>query len=93
MYIPIGKRVLISPIEAANKTESGLVMENSSNTASLPVKGEVLEVGELSQFKKGDIVLFRRFSVDSIKLITEKGEIETFFVDDEDILAIEKNEA
>ena len=86
MYIPIGKRVLISPIEAANKTESGLVMENSSNTASLPVKGEVLEVGELSQFKKGDIVLFRRFSVDMLTMVTPKGEITVNVVDDEDIL-------
>lgn len=90
MLKPIGARVLIQPFQAATQTESGLIMENSSN-ASTPVKGTVIEAGDKSQFKTGDILFFRRFAMDTLKIVTPQGEKEVNLCDDEDVLAIEFN--
>jgi len=89
---PIGARVLIKPYIAADKTSSGLYMETNNNTAAAPVKGEVVEAGDKSQFKKGDTIWFRRYAVDSLKIITSEGEKEVNLVDDEDCLCLETNE-
>ena len=90
MLKPIGKRCLIAPYIAANQTASGIIMENSSNTSNAPVRGTVIEAGNTSQFTKSDEVYFRRYSVESLKTITEKGEQEVMVIDDEDILLLVK---
>jgi len=89
---PIGKRVLIAPYIAADKTESGLFMENNSNTSVATTRGVVMEAGAESQFKKGDELMFRRYAVDELKTITEKGEVVVSLVDDEDVLCLLINE-
>lgn len=86
----VGSRCLIKKYEAANKTESGLILENTATNSAAPVKGTVVSAGDTSRFKEGDVLYFRRYSVDDLKMITEKGEEELTFVEDEDILAIEK---
>ena len=83
---PIGARVLIQPFQSADKTESGLIMENNSNTSAAPTRGIVIEAGDQSRFKKGDELFWRRYSVDELKTITPKGEIIVSVVDDEDVL-------
>ena len=91
MLKPIGARVLIQPFQSADKTESGLIMENNSNTSAAPVKGSVIEAGDKSQFKKGDLLWFRRYAVDTLKVVTPEGEKEVNLVDDEDCLCLETN--
>ena len=86
MIQPIGSRVLITPFKSADKTESGLYMENNSNTSAASVRGTVIGVGDTSRFKLGDDILFRRYSVDILKIVTEKGEEEVMMVDDGDII-------
>ncbi len=90
MIKPLGKRSLVEPYKAANKTESGLIMDNSSTSGSAPVKGTVIEEGTESVLKKGDVIYFRRYSIDELKIITEKGETFVNFVDDDDVLGVEK---
>lgn len=90
MIKPIGQRSLVEPYKAANSTESGLYLDTSTTDGSAPVKGTVLDVGEKSVLQKGDIIYFRRYSVDELKISTEKGEMVVCFVDDEDVLGVEK---
>ena len=85
MIKPAKGVLLISPLQAAAKTESGLIMENNSNTANAPSKGVVVEAGEGCDWKKGDVVFWRRYGVDETKEITEKGETSIFWVDNEDV--------
>ena len=84
--IPVGSRCLVKPFIAADKTESGLVLNNESNVSAAPVRGTVLKAGDKSKFKKGQDLLYRRYSMDSLKMITPKGEETVYFVDDEDVL-------
>lgn len=85
---PLGERCLIKPYEAATQTKSGVVRENSSNTSSAKTAGTVIRKGDKSRFSVGDMVLFRRYSVDDLKYITPEGEQTATLVDDENVLAL-----
>lgn len=96
--IPIGKRCLVKPYQAAEKTESGLLMNNESNVSAAPVKGTVVAAGrgrwwklwlDGSEFQVGDVLYFRRYSIDILKTITEKGEQVVNVVEDADVIAKE----
>ena len=89
---PLGRRCLIKPYQSAEKTTSGLILNNDSNVTAAPVRGTVIRVGDESRFKIGDEVFFRRYSVDSLKTMTPDGEIEVTLVDDDDCLATEIDE-
>ena len=86
--IPVGKRVLIKPYEAASKSASGLVMENNSNTSAAPVRGTIMAVGDESKFKVGMEILYTRYSTYKCVIITPEGEKEFIIVEDEDCLAV-----
>lgn len=89
---PVGARSLVRPHQAAHQTESGLIMDNTSNTAAAPIRGTIIAVGDTSTFKVGDLIMWRRYSVDDLKFITEKGEEVVSLVSDEDVLAKITNE-
>ncbi len=84
---PVGPRCLVKVYESASQSASGLFLDNTSNASAAPVMGTVLAAGEESNFKQGDEVLFRRYSVDVLKIITEQGEQTIHLIEDEDILA------
>ena len=85
---PVGSRYLVKPFQAATTTESGLARENSSNSTAVPSRGTILAAGDTCKLKVGDEVYFRRYSLDILKSVTEKGEQETHLVDEEDVLAV-----
>lgn len=87
---PVGPRIVIRPHESSSVSESGLVMSNSSNTATGKVLGEIVETSPESKFKDmiGKKVLFRRYSIDELKFITQKGEQTVHLVDDDEVLAL-----
>ena len=85
---PVGEVCLLLPAEAATKSTAGLVMENSSNAAAAPVLGDIISAGDKSRFKKGQQVLYTRYSTFKCVIITPDGEKEFTLVNDEDILAI-----
>lgn len=88
---PLGTRVLLKEIESEETTKSGIVLP--SNAKEKPYMAEVLEVGpgeikdgeEIKMYvKKGDKVLYGKYSGTEIKLDDQKYLI----VKQEDILAI-----
>ena len=88
---PVGKIVLIEPYKSAEKSTAGLVMEHSSNVSAAPVRGTIVAAGDESKFKKGQDVLYTRYSTFRCVVITPDGEKEFTLIEDEDILAIIKN--
>lgn len=88
---PLGSRVLLKEIESEETTKSGIVLP--SNAKEKPYIAEVIEVGpgevkdgkEIKmKVKKGDKVLYNKYSGTEVKLDDEKYLI----VKQDDILAI-----
>ena len=83
--LPSGARLLIAPDEKATETEGGIILGGDEKN-SAPVKGTILATGPLSKFLVGTVVLFRRYSIDELKIQTSVGEQVVYFLDDQDIL-------
>ncbi|NSW89578.1 MAG: co-chaperone GroES [Firmicutes bacterium] len=89
---PLGSRVLLKEIESEETTKSGIVLP--SNAKEKPYIAEVIEVGpgetledgkEVKiEVKKGDKVLYSKYSGTEVKLDDEKYLIVKY----DDILAI-----
>jgi len=93
--IPLGDRVLILRKEEAEKTASGIIIPETIDKER-PQIGEVVAVGEGRmndegkvlplKVKKGDTVLFSKFSPDEVEI---EGQ-EYLIVNESNILAIVK---
>jgi chaperonin GroES len=88
---PLGTRVLLKEIESEETTKSGIVLP--SNAKEKPYMAEVVEIGpgemkdgkEIKMVvKKGDRVLYNKYSGTEVKLENEKY----LLVKQDDILAI-----
>jgi chaperonin GroES len=82
---PLGENVLVKLIKASQKTKSGIFLpENTS--ADRPQEGKVLAIGksEKIQVKKGQTVIFAKYSGTEIKM----GSEECLILKAEDILAV-----
>ena len=73
--------------EGAQVSKSGLIMPDKE-LASLPVMGEVIANGAESTFKKGQTVMFRKYSLDELKFMTAEGEVKLNLLEDEEIVAV-----
>jgi len=94
---PLGERVLIKPRSPADdkKTASGIIIPETVNKEK-PEQGIVIAVGEGRKtdegtiipltVKKGDVVLFSKYSPDEVKIDGE----EYFIISESNILAIIK---
>lgn len=80
---PLDDRVMIRPLEAEEKTDGGIVLPDTAKEK--PQKGKVVAVGagnlledgkraEMS-LKKGDIVLFGKYSGTEVKIDGEEYSI------------------
>jgi len=88
---PLGTRVLLKEIESEETTKSGIVLP--SNAKEKPYMAEVVEIGpgemkdgkEIKMVvKKGDRVLYNKYSGTEVKLENEKY----LLVKQDDILAV-----
>ncbi len=90
---PLSNHVFIEPIESEEKTRAGIVIPETAEKEK-PIKGKIVAVGpgKLTeegrripmQVKVGDIVLFKKYGLDEIKINDKK-----YLVGEEDeILAI-----
>ena len=84
---PLGARVLIKKVEAAEKTEGGLLL--SSTAKEQPQEAEILAVGpgtseEPMELEVGQRVIFAKYGGTELKF---KGE-EVILINQKDILAI-----
>lgn len=85
---PLGENVLIQPVKATTKTQSGIyIPETSSNEK--PQQGKVIEIGDSEKIKvnKGQTVIYKRYGGEEIKL---EGE-EFLIVKQDEIIAIIEN--
>ena len=72
---PLADRVLIAPAKAEDKTVGGIIIPDTAKEK--PLQGEVLAVGngtkdEEMVLKKGDTVLYGKYSGTEIELDNEK---------------------
>ncbi len=90
--IPLGDRLLVERLEAEEKTAGGIVLPDTAKEK--PIQGKVIAVGEgrrneegklvPMQVKKGDKILFGKYSGSEVKL---EGE-EYLIMKEDDVLAI-----
>ncbi|MFC1721729.1 co-chaperone GroES [Patescibacteria group bacterium] len=90
---PLGNNVMIEPITEDAKTPGGIVLPDTHEKEK-PAKGKVLAAGQGKvdvngkkmpmSVKKGDNVLFKKYSADEFK----EGDSEYIIVSEEDIIGI-----
>lgn len=83
---PLGTRILLKPIEAQEKTKSGLYIPDSAKEK--PLIAQVMAIGEseLIKVKVGDKVIYESYGGSEVDMNGEKFKI----MDMKDILAIVK---
>ena len=91
---PTAGYILLEPMEAEQKTSSGIYLPE--NASEKPLKGKVLAIGDAeitekgikreSPVKVGDIVIYKKWGGNEVKL----GSKEYLFAKFDDILAILK---
>ena len=82
---PLGENVLVEPMQAKKKTEHGIYLPETSSK-EMPQEGKVIAVGDSEDIKvkKGQVVIFRKYSGTEIKA----DEKELMIIKNEDILAV-----
>lgn len=79
--------LLIDAPEAIEQTASGVMLANNEDQG-VPTMGTVLATGEGCTITKGSQVLFRRYSLDTVKIKTEEGEKTFNLLEEESVLAV-----
>lgn len=88
---PVGKRLLLEAYKQANETSAGLVVSEGDGNAT-SVMGTVIRAGVGCAFQPGDTLLWRRYSVDTLKVYTEEGEREFYLIEESEVIAHVKDE-
>ena len=69
---PLNKKLLVEKINEEVKTETGIIVTNTTLTTNEPEKGIVKEVAEeIKNIKKGDTVIFPKNRYDNITINTK----------------------
>ena len=88
---PLADRVVVKPVEQESKTKSGIIIPDTAKEKSH--KGKIIATGPGSfddgklvpmQVKVGDVVLYKEYGGDEIKLDGE----EVIVLKEEDIIAV-----
>jgi chaperonin GroES len=67
MLKPLKDRLLVSYLEKEEKTAGGIIIPESAKER--PQKGKVEAVGkEVEDVKKGDVIMFKTYAPDNIKI-------------------------
>lgn len=84
---PVGDHILVETFSGDNTTSSGLEMaDTSANT--FPVAGNIIASGPESKYKAGSQVMFRRYSLDELKISSGGVEQTIHLLEDSDVLAL-----
>jgi co-chaperonin GroES (HSP10) len=84
---PVGKHILVETFEGDNTTDSGLELADTASN-SFPVSGTIIASGPQSEYSIGQEVMFRRYSLDELKISSGGKEQTVYLLEDTDILAI-----
>lgn len=88
--VPTKGHVIIS-IQDKPQEAGGLIL-SQTETNSAPVIGKVTHVGENSPYQVGDELVFRKYAVDTLKWINDKGLEEILYIlDNDEVLAFISN--
>lgn len=92
---PLADRVVVKPVEDQDKTPGGIILPDTAKEK--PMKGEIIAVGPGSlndkgervkmEVKKGDIVIYGKYSGTEFKLDNQ----EYLILRESDILAVIEN--
>jgi chaperonin GroES len=83
---PVGKRVLVRPESAEEKTKSGIIIPDTARKEK-PERGEVIAIGEsLEGVSVGDTIVFSKYGYDDIKI----DGVEYYVVKHDDVVAVVK---
>lgn len=89
---PKKNRILILPKNRSDVTKSGIILPEAESNAT-PVIGTIVKAGPLSTYEVGQTVMWRRFSIDELKVEVETGEeVIFYFVEDEEVIAVIEDE-
>ena len=84
---PVGNRVLVLPEKGDGESKSGLTL-STSRSDQTPVFGKIIKTGDqVKNYKVGDVILWRRYSVDQLPLDIQGKRETVYLIDGEDILA------
>lgn len=87
---PLGKRVLVKPVEKETKTAGGLIIpdtaEDKKSSQGTVVKLGLTKADYKFKVKEGDMVFFKKYSPEEIEIDGEKY----MLVDEKDVLAVIK---
>ncbi len=80
---PLGDRILVKPLEAAQKTKGGIFIPQTAQEKTQEAK--VIAVGDSEDIKvkKGDSIIYEKFSGTNIKIAEE----EHIIIKSDDVLA------
>lgn len=84
---PTGKRLLLEVFKQASETSGGLLLSQGDGYAT-PVLGTVIKAGSESKYKEGDVLMWRRYSIDTLKIDLGEGEQEYSILEDDDVVAV-----
>lgn len=66
---PLGKRVLVKPVEEKEESASGLIIPDSAKGHVNYFVGQILDIGqEVSRVKTGDRVAYLKYGYDEVKV-------------------------
>ena len=82
MIKPLEDRVVVEPTTQSEKTESGIILPDTAQEK--PQEGRVLAVGNSQTIKKGDLVLYPKYSGTEI---THEGQ-NVLIMSEKEVLAV-----
>jgi len=83
---PVGKRLLVETFKQAEESSEGLELGVGDGYAT-SVLGTVVRAGDGCMFTVGDILMWRRYSVDNLKVYTKDGEKEYSLIEENEVIA------
>lgn len=81
------KNYLLIEVEEQTETSSGLLLSEDGGPV-MPTVGKILKSGELAEYKKGEVVIFRKYSADEIKVTTAEKEEKYWLLEDSEVIAL-----
>ena len=82
MIKPLGDRVVVEPSTQREKTESGIILPDTAQEK--PQEGKVLAVGDCETIKKGDLVLYPKYTGTEV---SHKGQ-DILIMSEKEVLAV-----
>ena len=82
MIKPLEDRVVVEPTTQSEKTESGIILPDTAQEKTQ--EGKVLAVGDCQTIKKGDLVLYPKYSGTEI---THEGQ-NVLIMSEKEVLAV-----